>query len=63
VPFYRFKGTIYNVWFIGVSILYFRTRLALEDSHVYRGTTTCLLYDDRHVAAQPWGSSKSLSAH
>jgi hypothetical protein len=32
VPFYRSKGTVYNVWFIGVPTLYFRTKVTLQGS-------------------------------
>jgi hypothetical protein len=32
VPFYRSKSSIYNVWFIGASTLYFQTNLTLQGS-------------------------------
>jgi hypothetical protein len=30
VPFYKVKGTIYNLWFTGMPTLFFRTKLTLQ---------------------------------
>jgi hypothetical protein len=46
VPFYRSKGSVYNVWFTGMSTPYFRTKLTPEGSHA-----ACIIrlnYPKRH---------------